>query len=142
MGNRAVITTEAKKIGVYMHWNGGRDSVGPLVHYCKILGVRKPEDCVYGFARLCQVIGNFFNDEQCLSVGIGPLDELDCDNGDNGLYIIKDWEIVGREFFTGSEQTGYDEMDMLKGFNEHMPEGIKLTDAELEKRVSEMLCIL
>lgn len=27
MGNRAVITTEEKQIGVYLHWNGGRDSV-------------------------------------------------------------------------------------------------------------------
>lgn len=27
MGNRAVITTPDKKMGVYLHWNGGRDSV-------------------------------------------------------------------------------------------------------------------
>ena len=29
MGNRAVITTrkDLKDIGVYLHWNGGRDSV-------------------------------------------------------------------------------------------------------------------
>lgn len=29
MGNRAVITTPDKKMGVYLHWNGGRDSVEP-----------------------------------------------------------------------------------------------------------------
>lgn len=27
MGNRAVITTSDKKMGIYLHWNGGRDSV-------------------------------------------------------------------------------------------------------------------
>ena len=27
MGNRAVITTEKKDLGIYLHWNGGRDSV-------------------------------------------------------------------------------------------------------------------
>ena len=140
MGNSAVITTEAKKIGVYMHWYGDRDSVEALLQYCRILGVRKPEDSDYGFARLCQVLGNFFNDNDCLSVGIGPLEELDCDNGDNGLYIIKDWEIVGREFFNGSRPAGHDRMELLKGFNEHMPEGTKLTDAWLEKRASETLC--
>lgn len=26
MGNRAVITTPDKKMGVYLHWNGGRDN--------------------------------------------------------------------------------------------------------------------
>lgn len=25
MGNRAVITDKQKKIGIYLHWNGGRD---------------------------------------------------------------------------------------------------------------------
>ena len=27
MGNRAVITDIEKKVGIYLHWNGGRDSV-------------------------------------------------------------------------------------------------------------------
>ena len=31
MGNRAVITTEEKKIGIYLHWNGGYDSVNGYV---------------------------------------------------------------------------------------------------------------
>ena len=51
----------------------------------------------YGWARLCQVIANFFGNG--LSVGIDKLENVDCDNGDNGMYIIKDWEIIGREFF-------------------------------------------
>lgn len=67
MGNRAVITTSQSKdvqtsidIGVYLHWNGGRDSVEAFLSYCKLRGFRPPERDCYGWARLCQVIGNFF----------------------------------------------------------------------------------
>ena len=96
MGNRAVITTEDKKIGIYLHWNGGRHSIEGFLAVCKELGHRPPETDSYGWARLCQVIGNFFGGTT--SIGIDLLDNLDCDNGDNGMYIIKNWEIIGREF--------------------------------------------
>ena len=71
MGNRAVITTSefmnlhediqfSNELGVYLHWNGGRDSVTAFLTYCKLKGYRPPETDCYGWARLCQVIGNFF----------------------------------------------------------------------------------
>ena len=106
MGNRAVITTEDKHIGVYLHWNGGRDSVEAFLAVCKKLKHRPPESDCYGWARLCQVIGNFLGGTT--SIGIDTLEHLDCDNGDNGMYIIKDWEIVNREHHAGSEQKGHD----------------------------------
>lgn len=31
MGNRAIITTKKRDLGVYLHWNGGRDSVGAFL---------------------------------------------------------------------------------------------------------------
>ena len=36
MGHSAVITTrnDLKDIGVYLHWNGGRDSVEGFLSYC------------------------------------------------------------------------------------------------------------
>lgn len=119
MGNRAVITTEDRDIGVYLHWNGGRDSVEAFLTYCKIKGYRCPEDDYYGWARLCQVIGNFFGGE--LSVGIDKYDRLDTDNGDNGVYIIKNWEIVGREFYEGNEQDVYDLLDTVLEINSCQP---------------------
>lgn len=61
----------------------------------------------YGWARLCQVIANFFRPDG-LSIGIGPYEELDRNNGDNGVYIIKDWQIVGREYAPDEEQCEYD----------------------------------
>lgn len=62
MGNRAVITTrkDLNGIGVYLHWNGGRDSVSAFLTYCKLKGFRPPERDNYGWAYLCTTIGNFF----------------------------------------------------------------------------------
>ena len=112
MGNRAVITTEEEKIGVYLHWNGGRDSVEGFLAVCKELDHRCPEDDCYGWARLCQVIANFMGGTT--SIGISTLDKLDCDNGDNGMYIIKDWKIVGRKYHKGPEQKGYELKTMIE----------------------------
>lgn len=112
MGNRAVITTKEKNLGVYLHWNGGRDSVEAFLKYCELRGFRSPDRDCYGWARLCQIISNFMSRDG-LSVGIDTVGNLDCDNWDNGTYIIEDWEIVGREFFEGSEQQEYDLKEML-----------------------------
>lgn len=127
MGNRAVITTSkagfdpanSEATGVYLHWNGGRDSVEAFLAYCKLKGFRSPEKDNYGWARLCQVIGNYFGGG--LSIGIGPCCTLDCNNYDNGTYIIEDWEIVGRAYFDGVEQHGYGLNDMLADIDETQP---------------------
>lgn len=119
MGNRAVITTEKKEIGVYLHWNGGRDSVEGFLKYCKDQGHRPPETDCYGFARLCQVIGNYFGGTT--SLGIDRYENLDTDNGDNGVYIIRDWEIVGREYHKGKEQDVYPLEKMLEEIKLRQP---------------------
>lgn len=119
MGNRAVITTKAMDIGVYLHWNGGRDSVEAFLRYCKEKGYRPPETDCYGWARLCQVIGNFFGGSN--SIGIDKVERLNCNNGDNGMYIIENWEIVGRKCFDGREQNEYRLLDMLLAIDECQP---------------------
>ena len=48
MGNRAVITTPDRQIGIYLHWNGGRDTVEPLLKYCELKGYRAPSADTYG----------------------------------------------------------------------------------------------
>ena len=139
MGNRAVITTrenfENNGVGIYLHWNGGRDSVQAFLLYCKIKGYRAPDSDNYGWARLCQVIGNFFGGE--LSLGIDTVDHLDCDNYDNGVYIIEGWDIVDREYFNGTEQNGYDLYEFLEGINERMPENERVDIADIRKAVDE-----
>lgn len=136
MGNRAVITTEDKKIGVYLHWNGGRDSVEAFLTYCKIKGYRTPETDCYGWARLCQVIGNFFGGES--SIGIDEYAKMDVDNWDNGVYIIKDWNIIGREFNHDSEQANYDLLDLVLSINETQPIKEQLKEEEIKEKIEEL----
>lgn len=131
MGNRAVITTRDKRIGVYLHWNGGRDSVEAFLKYCELQGFRCPEDDCYGFARLVQIIGNFFGGG--LSLGIDEYNRLDTDNWDNGVYVIENWKIVDRLFMHGVEQKEYDLKEMLKSIDEAQPESMRLfKDVEAE----------
>ena len=128
MGNRAVITTrenyENNGIGIYVHWNGGRDSVEAFLDYCAYKGYRKPEEDCYGWARLAQVIANFFGGTN--SIGMDTVNHLDCDNWDNGVYFIKDWKVSGRACFTGKEQRGYDRIEFLKAIDEKQPEEERL----------------
>ena len=123
MGNRAVITTkenfENNGTGVYLHWNGGRDSVEAFLKYCDLKGYRSPDMDNYGWARLVQVIANFFGGTLC--VGVDTVEHLDCDNGDNGVYFIKGWEIVGRKYLYYSEQKNHDLREMLCDIDASMP---------------------
>ena len=104
MGNRAVIAfvaddgTQDKDLclGIYLHWNGGRDSVEGFLEYAKKQGLRSGD---YGVARLCQIIGNTFGGT--LSLGVDVVRNLDYDNFDNGLYWVdKEFNIVDREYIT------------------------------------------
>lgn len=99
MGNRAVITTTPYRdtnIGIYVHWNGGQESIEGFLRAAKALQYRAPgEDETYGMARLVQAIGLFFGGD--CSLGIGVNSALDTDNGDNGTWLIgPGWEIAGR----------------------------------------------
>ena len=138
MGNRAVITTrrdfDNNGIGVYVHWNGGRDSIEAFLKYCEIKGLRAPDEDCYGYARLIQVIANFFGGG--LSIGVDTLDRLDCDNGDNGTYIIEGWKIVGREYFDWKEQGDHDLNEMLVEIDRAQPEpmGNYLTAKEVSAK--------
>ena len=101
MGNRAVITASTKRTGavaIYVHWNGGVESVLAFCHAAKARGFRDPaSDDSYAMARLCGLIHEFFGVNESTSLGIGVIDQLDTDNYDNGTYVIgKGWEIVDR----------------------------------------------
>ncbi len=113
MGNRAVITTapfNKANVGIYVHWNGGRPSIEGFLKACKELNFRAPgEDKSYAMARLTQAITCFFGSEG-LSVGVDRCDKLDCDNGDNGTYLIgDDWSVAGRKFAVGE----HDEVNLV-----------------------------
>jgi len=94
MGNRAVLCLkngrnpeyDEDEIGIYLHWNGGRESIEGFLQSTKDLMGDIVGDYSYTKARLIQTIGNFFGGNQ--SLGIGICKYLDTDNGDNGVYVI------------------------------------------------------
>ena len=131
MGNRAVITNKDKQIGVYLHWNGGYDSVQAFLKYCELAKFRSPDQQNYGWARLCQVISNFFGPDG-LSVGIDKFENIGTWLLDNGIYIIEGWKIVGREDYEGEEQDVHSLPQMLKAIDEQQPADARLfTDMDL-----------
>ena len=131
MGNRAIIQTresyENEGIGVYLHWNGGHDSVSAFLKYCELKGYRAPDTDSYGWARLCQVIGNYFGGS--LSLGIDNFSKDAGEWQDNGTYIIEGWEIVDRKFYDYEEQDEYDLLDMLLEIDKAQPEKEQLGKA-------------
>ena len=139
MGNRAVITTEENfnnnGVGVYVHWNGGRDSVRAFLTYCKMKKYRAPDDDNYGWARLTQVMANFFEGGLC--IGVDTVSNLDCDNYDNGVYIIEGWNIVGRKFHSGVEQDDYDLKEFVEAIDAHMPEHEQLGEEYIAEHIKE-----
>lgn len=102
MGNRAVITTapfNEDNVGVYLHWNGGIESVEAFCKAAKELGYRDPlEDPTYGFARLTGLISLFFDITGNTSLGVGRCADMDC-CGDNGVWLLgPGWTIVGNTY--------------------------------------------
>src|SRR5689334_16131639 len=90
MGNRAVMDF-GNGTGIYLHWNGGRESIQGFLRAAKDLGVRGAGDLTYSQARITQIIANFFGGTT--SIGTGPLSSLDCES-DNGVFKIKGFEIT------------------------------------------------
>lgn len=139
MGNRAVITTSGNfrnnGVGVYVHWNGGRDSVEAFLAYMKLKGHRPPDKDCYGWARLCQVIGNFFGGTT--SIGVDLVHKLDCDNGDNGVYIIKGWDIVDRKYLRCPEQHYYKLTEMIREINKSQPTADQVSEEDIKAFLKE-----
>jgi hypothetical protein len=82
------------------------------------------------------VIGNFFGGE--CSVGIDTLDRLDINNGDNGTYIIKDWQIVGKEFEPLDKLDIEQVKNMLLAINGSMPTQEKIKEEILMVAADEL----
>ena len=101
-GVSGFVVANPHKVGVYLHWNGGKDSITAFCEACRQLGFRGPVFDCYGVARFVQV-------------GVNTLEHLDAGNYDNGIYIVDDkWEIIGREFRRGGEQEDHDVEGMVK----------------------------
>lgn len=124
MGNRAIIKPEGKDVGVYLHWNGGIDSVTAFLEYCKLKGYRDfggEYADGYGLARFCQVVGNFFGGGLSIDIETN-IDESE-ENAqylDNGIYIVNGWDISKR-ISPYDVHEGYDLKDMLLQIDSAQP---------------------
>lgn len=136
MGNRAVITTVGatdNTTGIYVHWNGGVNSIEAFCAYCDMKGFRSPDTDCYGFAYLATVIGNYFGDG--LSLGVDRIECLDTDNYDNGVYYLKGWKIVGRsEGYPQQLETDKSKLyEFLLEINSVQGKKIKVSKAEIKR---------
>ena len=121
MGNRCLIAFKEKESKkkkedvpcIYLHWNGGRDSVEAFLDASKRLGVRT-NDQFYGMARMTQIISNYLGGT--LSIGISNVGDWDLGFLDNGVYWVDGLEIYDRtDTYDGfKEQLSYDHEGMVK----------------------------
>lgn len=152
MGNRAIIIAnvpaEKPVVGIYVHWNGGIDSVLAFLEVCKQRGYADPEnDDEYAMARLCGVIHEFFGIESSSSLGLCTVTKKYYESVvgenkydlDNGIYVVgKNWTVAEhRGGFCGSkttvEELDEDELKQYKGMTEHILSG-KLVHADEEEK--------
>lgn len=125
MGNRAIIKAAGEKVGLYLHWNGGNDSVGAFLEYCKLRGFRGFPDSD-ALARITQVCCNFFGGTLCARIfPMSGEDTEDESPGDNGIYIVKGWDIV-KKIDGNNIHEGYDRKELLKCIDENQPERDRL----------------
>lgn len=147
MGDRAVITTKDKEVGVYLHWNGSVTEVTAFLTWCKLRGLRAPDSQNYGWARLCQVIANYIEGSNYaaaqiygdtvmafsgLSIGVDRYEHLEGSaDYDNGTYIIEGWDIVDREGPHVDDKCE-DLFHMLYKINRYQPQSMKLDESLFE----------
>ena len=143
MGNRAVITTAPYRednVGIYVHWNGGAESIEGFLRAAKELGFHDPASAPsYGMASLAGVIFTYLGLDG-MSVGIGPCKELDTDNGDNGTYLVgPGFEIVdsgmpiGRNKFRSSGRHLRKDETKTDGIRKAIVERVQLARDHEEK---------
>lgn len=130
MGNRAIVKPVDSEVGVYLHWNGGRDSVEAFLKYCELRGFRpfggKGADG-YGIARFMQVVGNFFGGS--LSIGLETGVKMTPEYAeflDNGIYEVDGWNIVGRCPSDIEEQREYELLSMMEEIDSAQPKDEQL----------------
>lgn len=138
MGNRALITGKNSTVGIYLHWNGGMDSVVPFLKYASFhtsLGLgREARDG--GLSTLVTIIDNFLGLGSATITVVNPEYLEDYNPGDNGIYVVNEnWDIIQRIDAPAVEQNGHDFNEMLEAIDEAQPENTQLGKKFLESKV-------
>lgn len=130
MGNRCVIVNHTRTKAIYQHWNGGRDSIEPLLQIAKEeYELNKDGFDFEPFNAVLEVSKKAFG---------GELLELDSyENikvGDNGVYVVNHkFRIIGREDFKYDEQDSHNpkRMELFISLSYHL--GSVKTEAIMKK---------
>ena len=144
MGNRAVITywdnlepqTGTKK-GIYLHNKGGEKRIEAFLIYGKLQGLKNTYETKFDIETLAWIINNG------MCVGFYKFCEVDetrnlnCDNGDNGTYLVKDWEIVDRKYAKTLYADPFDLLEFLLRIDENMPKHARLGEDYIRKNYLE-----
>ncbi|WP_278804448.1 hypothetical protein [Helicobacter pullorum] len=130
MGNRCVIVNHTRTKGIYQHWNGGRDSIEPLLQIAKEeYELNKDGFYFEPFNAVLEVSKKAFGGE------LLTLDSYEnIKVGDNGVYIVDDnFKIIGREDFSGEEQDSHNpkRMELYISLSYHL--GSVKTENLMEK---------
>lgn len=101
-------------LGIYLHWNGGRDSIEAFCEYGKL----KKYNC--NMINFITIVKNFFGGDSSIYL------EKYNYHTDNGTYVLKDWNIIDRKNFDGYEQNEHDLKEMLIQIDESQPVDVQL----------------
>ena len=95
MGNRAVINMVDSDVAIYLHWNGGRDTVEPVLEVAKEYGLTGDNA---GMNDLYKMFHNMLSSDMTETAYVGTIPEYNgTASGDNGVYIIdKNFNIIDR----------------------------------------------
>ena len=67
-------------------------------------------------------------------MSVDTVNRLDCDNWDNGVYIIENWEIVDRKYFDNrAEQHEYDKEEFIEYLDSKQPVHMQMFNNEEPK---------
>jgi hypothetical protein len=101
MGNRALVIFANKdwtefSPAVYLHWNGGPESVYAFLDELDRRKIRGGDDLSYQTARFIHTVGDFLDQDEAQGLSLGVFDgpkKLDKPeeitfHGDNGAYVV------------------------------------------------------
>ena len=114
-----MILNKDKTKGIYQHWNGGRDSIEPLLKVAKEeYELNKDNFDFEPFSAILEVSKKVFGGE------ILTLDSYEnIKVGDNGIYVVNHkFRIIGREDFSGEEQDSHNpkRMELFISLSYHL----------------------
>ena len=139
MGSRAVITTSysdepetSQEFGLYTQFLGPRNCVESFLIYCKMQGFTSPEENKRGWDDLYAVMENYSGENA--RIEIGKCCDLGIEYLDYGVYVIRDWEIIDRQYQFIADESNYDAVySLILKIDQSQPKAQQLGKEKIDK---------